>query len=55
MEAELYSPSFFNKGLELYEKAEKEYDEGKKLENIRRKLQEASVHFKKSIENPQRC
>jgi len=50
VESSLYSPTFFEKGLELYTKAEKEFEEGKKLDNIRKKLQEASVQFKKSIE-----
>lgn len=50
VEANLYSPKYFEKGLELYNKAERDFKDGKKLENIRKKLREASIQLKKSIE-----
>ena len=50
VEAKLYSPNYFRKGYELYTKANQDFRDGKKLENIRKRLQEASIIFKKSIE-----
>ena len=50
VEAGLYSPTYFQQGFDLYSKAEVEFKEGKKLESIRKKLTEAAVQLKKSIE-----
>lgn len=50
-EAALYSPNNFKKGYDLYLKAEKDFKDGKKLESIRKRLKDASIIFKKSIEN----
>ena len=50
VQASLYSPSIFQKGFELYARAEKDFKDGKKLDDIRKKLREASVQLKRSIE-----
>jgi len=50
VEAGLYAPTYFQQGFDLYNKADVEFKEGKKLESIRKKLTEAAVQLKKSIE-----
>jgi len=48
--ADLFSPRYFQKGYRLYRDAEKDFQKGKKLESIRKKLAQASVNFKRAIE-----
>jgi OmpA-OmpF porin, OOP family len=50
VQASLYSPSIFQKGFELFARAEKDFKDGKKLDDIRKRLREASVQLKRSIE-----
>jgi hypothetical protein len=47
-QADLYAPKAFLQGMERYRKAEEDFRKGKNLENIRKKLKEAAVSFKKA-------
>jgi len=49
-QANLYAPKAFLKGMERYREAEEDLRKGKNLEDIRKKLKEAEVSFKKAAE-----
>ncbi len=49
-QADLFAPKAFLKGMERYREAEEDLRKGKNLEDIRKKLNEAMVHFKKAAE-----
>ena len=51
VQAEFYSPTQFAEGLKNYKQAEENYDKGRNLEDIRKKLQFAAVFFLKSVES----
>jgi len=48
--AKVYSPEQYEKALEHYQKAEKDYSRGKGLDNIRKQLKLATVYFLKAVE-----
>ncbi|MCD6115684.1 OmpA family protein [bacterium] len=48
--AKIYSPTQYSKAMEYYRKAEKGFEKGKELENIRKQLKLAAVYFLKSAE-----
>ena len=50
VKADLFSPRYFQKGYKLYREAEKDFQKGKKLESIRKKLAESALNFKRAIE-----
>lgn len=49
-QANLFAPKAFLQGMERYRKAEEDLRQGKNLEDIRKKLKEAEVYFKKAAE-----
>jgi outer membrane protein OmpA-like peptidoglycan-associated protein len=50
VEANLYSPRYYERGFELFSKAKEDFEKGKKLSDIRKKLEEATRNLKKAIE-----
>jgi len=50
VQAEVFSPRQFESGVKYYQEADEEYQKGKNLEDIRKKLKMATVYLLKSIE-----
>lgn len=48
--ADILSPKNFDEAMRYYNEAEKQYQQGKKLEDIRRNLKAAMVHFNQALE-----
>ncbi len=49
-EAQIYSPGHFESGMKYYKEASNDYESGRTLEAIGKKLNMASVYFLKSVE-----
>ncbi len=51
MQANLYSPTFYQEGQKFYEQADEDYKKNKNLEAIRNRIKAAETSFLKAVEN----
>ncbi len=49
--AQLLSPTNYRKGMEHYNRADRDFEKGKNLEDIRRRVERAISYFEKALEN----